>query len=108
MDALNLPALADELLAEAQSASSGRATRVIQRSDTGLRQLVLALATGQGLGDHQNPGHATLQVIRGAVTLSAGEESWSGESGDYLIIPLRTHDLNAHEDSVVMLTFVTA
>ena len=107
MEGLTLPAIAVQLLDEARAASSGRATKIIQRSDTGLRQLVLALRAGDGLGDHQNPGNATLQVLVGSVSLTAGEESWSGTSGDYLVIPLRTHDLTAHEDSVVMLTFVT-
>ncbi|GAA3611855.1 cupin domain-containing protein [Marihabitans asiaticum] len=107
MESLSITAVADELSGEAASASAGRSTRVITKSPGGLRQMLLALAAGRGLSEHQNPGQATLQVLRGAVRLTAGEESWDGSAGDYLVIPERTHDLQASEDSVVLLTFVT-
>lgn len=36
--------------------------------------------------------------------LTAGEDAWDGETGDYVVIPAQRHALHAIEDSVVMLT----
>jgi quercetin dioxygenase-like cupin family protein len=46
-------------------------------------------------------------VLSGEVRLSAGEESWSGTAGDYLVIPPVRHDLQAVGDAVVLLTVAT-
>lgn len=71
-----------------------------------LRQTVIALAAGRSLGEHDSPGEATLQVLAGTVRLTVGDEAWTGSTGDYLGIPPRRHDLEAVEDSAILLSIV--
>jgi quercetin dioxygenase-like cupin family protein len=103
----SLTELAAEHLAEAHSASSGRSSLTVYGGhEHSLRQTLIALAGGKSLGDHSNPGEATLQVLQGKVRLTTAEESWDGTAGDHLPIPEGTHGLEALEDSVVLLTVV--
>lgn len=105
MEPLSLTALADTHLAAAREAHSGRsATTVYGHATTSLRQTLIALAAGRELAEHDSPGEATLQVLVGHVTLSAGEQTWEGRTGDLLEIPDARHALAAHEDSAVLLT----
>ena len=105
MESLSLSELADEQLAAARAAHSGRAAHTIHGGhDHMLRQTVIALAAGRELAEHQSPGQATLQVLRGRVRLSTADDDWSGGAGDFLIIPPQRHGLHAEEDSVVLLT----
>ncbi|MDQ3359773.1 MAG: LuxR family transcriptional regulator, partial [Actinomycetota bacterium] len=62
------------------------------------------LVEGAVLAEHENPGEATVHVLRGRVRLLAGEVSWDGIAGDLLIIPDARHSLQALEDSAVLLT----
>jgi len=105
MESVSLTALTAEKLAEAQKSHSGRAAHTIHGGHTHeLRQTVLALLAGHDLSEHESPGEATLQVLRGHVRLSAGDDAWDGKTGDYVAIPAQRHALHAVEDSVVMLT----
>ncbi|HTQ18129.1 cupin domain-containing protein [Mycobacterium sp.] len=105
MESVSLTALTAEKLAEAQKSNSGRAAHTIHGGHTHeLRQTVLALLAGHDLSEHESPGEATLQVLRGHVRLSAGDDAWDGKTGDYVAIPAQRHALHAVEDSVVMLT----
>ncbi|MDO9495364.1 MAG: cupin domain-containing protein [Nocardioides sp.] len=108
MHAASLTALADSQLAAAREASSGRsAVTVFGGREHDLRQTLIALAEGHALGEHESPGEATLQVLRGRVRLSSAEEGWEGETGDLLVIPPARHDLAALTDCVVLLTVAT-
>jgi len=69
-----------------------------------LRQTLVALASGQIMDEHENPGEATLQVLAGRVRLVAGQTSWDGAPGDLLVIPQARHSVEAVDDSVVLLT----
>jgi quercetin dioxygenase-like cupin family protein len=101
----SLDALARELLAAATASSSGRAARTVHGGhEHVLRQTVIALAAGQTLTEHQNPGEATVYVLHGRVRLVAGAHSWEGRRGDLLIVPLASHSLEADENSAVLLT----
>ena len=105
METISLTGLAAEKLAEAQQSHSGRAAHTIHGGHTHeLRQTVVALLAGHELAEHESPGEATLQVLRGRVRLNAGSDSWDGETGDYVAIPAQRHALQAVEDSVVLLT----
>ena len=101
----SLTALVRHHLAIAVEASSGRSAHTIYGGhEHVLRQTLIALRAGAGLDEHENPGEATVQVLRGRVTLRAGDNSWNGSPGDLLTIPDSRHALEAVEDSVVLLT----
>ena len=105
MEGLSLGTLVDEHLTIAREHESGRSAVTIHGGrEHHLRQTLIALVGERALGEHESPGEATLQVLRGRVRLQAGEESWEGGTGDYLLIPASRHDLTALEDAAVLLT----
>ena len=115
MQAENLTEVAAAQVAAARAAGSGRSTQtVVGGQGRILRQAVMALAAGHGLGEHESPKEATLQVLVGRVRLTAGEQVWEGAAGDHLIIPDRRHDLlalcddTAHDDRYTRTVEYTA
>lgn len=105
MEKISLTALAREQLAAAHRAASGRSAHTVYGGhEHALRQTLVALTAGSALSDHESPGEATLQVLRGRVRLTSPETSWDGAPGDHLVIPPNRHGLEAVEDSVVLLT----
>lgn len=109
MESTSLSTLSDELLGLAHAASAGRASRTVHGgADHALRQTLLALADGRALAEHESPGEATLQVLRGRLRLTVGGDSWEGVAGDLVTIPPARHALTALEDSVGLLTVVAA
>ncbi len=105
MDAVSLTSSAEEHLELARSAPAGRSAHTVHGGhENRLRQTLIALAAGHRLGEHDSPGEATLQVLRGSVALHAGDDTWTGTAGDLLVIPAVRHDLEATEDAVVLLT----
>lgn len=107
MSPINLHTLAQTLIDEARSHSSGRQATTFHGSPGGsLSQIVLALVKGRALSEHENPGQATLQVISGRVTISTSAQTYAMDAGDFMVIPLERHDLVAVEDAVVVLTVV--
>lgn len=108
MDSVSLTTLVDEHLAAAKTAHSGRSAHTVHGGhDKHLRQTLVALAAGNGLAEHESPGEATLQVLRGRVRLSAGDDAVEGVTGDLLVVPDARHALDALEDSAVLLTVRT-
>ncbi|MFE9023952.1 cupin domain-containing protein [Streptomyces sp. NPDC007808] len=105
MQKLSLDALARQHLERATAASTGRsATTVYGGHEHVLRQTVLALTAGTVLAEHENPGEATLLVLRGRVRLTSGGTAWDGRTGDLIAIPPARHSLQAIEDAAVLLT----
>src|SRR3954469_9452803 len=105
MDKLSLDALARERVEEAVRVTSGRSSETVYAGhEKTLRQTVIALRAGCSLDEHENPGEATLQVLNGRVTLTAGDVTWEGRRGDLIVIPQSRHALSALEDSAVLLT----
>jgi quercetin dioxygenase-like cupin family protein len=105
MQKSSLTALARQQLDLAHTSSSGRSSSTVYGGhEHQLRQTLIALTAGQMLNEHENPGEATVHVLRGRVRLRAGETFWDGASGDLLIVPDRRHSLEALEDAAVLLT----
>ena len=103
----SLTALSREQLKLAKSSSNGRsASTVYGGHEHVLRQTMIALVGGQRLSEHENPGEATVHVLHGRVRLGAGDNRWDGSPGDLIVVPDARHDLEALEDSVVLLTVV--
>jgi quercetin dioxygenase-like cupin family protein len=105
MQKISIDALARQQIAAAVAAPSGRAAdTAFGGHEKRLRQTVRAFRGGTQLSEHQNPGEATVYVVKGSVTLRAGGESWQGKAGDLLIVPDGLHSLEAEEDSAVLMT----
>ncbi|RRO15744.1 cupin domain-containing protein [Saccharopolyspora rhizosphaerae] len=105
MEPVSLTAVADEQLAAARQASSGRAARTLHGGQGArLRQAVLALLAGQELAEHENPGEATLHVLRGRIRLRTATETCDAAAGDHVVIPPARHAVEALDDAAVLLT----
>ena len=105
MEKFSLDAIAREQAKRAAAASSGRSAETVYGGhEHTLRQTVVALTAGSALAEHENPGEATVQVLRGRVRLTAGTVTWDGRTGDLLVVPNARHALQALQDAVVLLT----
>ena len=102
---LSLEAAAREQLQRASTEDSGRSARTVYGGHEHLlRQTPIALVAGAGLGEHANPGEATVHVLQGRVRLSTDSSSWDGRRGDLIVVPDDRHRLEALEDSAILLT----
>ena len=105
MESTSLTGLASEQLGLARDHHSGRSAKTIHGGhEHFMRQTLIALASGHGLGEHDSPPEATLQVLTGRVRLRAQSDEWEGQAGDFVVIPSERHSLDALEDSAVLLT----
>ena len=105
MDTFSLPELIAEQIDLAEKASSGRSAHTIYGGHQHtLRQTLIALAQGQMLEEHENPGEATLHILHGEVRLRTAGQSFDGATGDLFIIPDSRHSLEALRTAAVLLT----
>jgi quercetin dioxygenase-like cupin family protein len=105
MESLSLTAVADEQLARARQSNSGRSAQTIYGGhEHFLRQTVIAVVAGRETSDHYGPGEATLQVLQGRVTVTVGDDSWTGAVGDFVVLPAPLQSVLAVDDSVMLLS----
>lgn len=104
MQRISLEALARQQLELAASHGGRAADTVVGGHERVLRQTVVGLLAGSVLQEHNNPGEATVYVLRGRVRMDSGDASWEGRAGDLLKVPDARHGLEALEDSAVLLT----
>lgn len=105
--AISFELLADELVTEAATAPAGRAARTIFGGrGSRLRQTMIALSAGVRLDEHQNPGEATLLVVRGRVAMGWQGGTRFAAAGDFLVVHDGPHWVTADEVSVFLLTAV--
>jgi quercetin dioxygenase-like cupin family protein len=98
-----LAELADDLVADLANHPAGRTARTILSGPV-MRAVVIAIAEGAEMAEHDSPPAATLQVVRGHVTLRTGDRQWSALAGELVPIPPQRHSVVAHTDSAVLLT----
>jgi quercetin dioxygenase-like cupin family protein len=105
MEKTSLQALARQQIQSARSAGGGHAAdTVFGGHEKVLRQTVIGMVSGARLGEHENPGEATVLVLSGRVRLVAGDVSWEGRRDDLIIVPESRHSVEALEDSAILLT----
>jgi quercetin dioxygenase-like cupin family protein len=102
-DLVVLSDLADALIADLRHHPAGRTAKTIL-SGTVMRAVVIALKEGAEMSEHDSPAAATLYVIRGKVTLRAGERDWPVHPGELIPVPPQRHSVEAHADSAILLT----
>jgi quercetin dioxygenase-like cupin family protein len=105
MNKLSLDAVARQQLERAATSTSGRSAETVYGGhERSLRQTVIAMTAGAELAEHENPGEATVVVLSGRVELIGQDTSWSGRTGDLIVVPDHRHSLRALESSAVLLT----
>ncbi|MGH3369506.1 MAG: hypothetical protein ACRDPR_05855, partial [Nocardioidaceae bacterium] len=98
-----LSELAEALVADLHNHPAGRTARTVL-SGPMMRAVVIALAAGAEMAEHEAPPAATLYVVKGKVTLRAGDRSWPLYPGQLVPIPPARHSVEAHADSAILLT----
>jgi quercetin dioxygenase-like cupin family protein len=110
--AVELDMLADYLLDEASTNPQRRASQRIGLDHQHLRITAIGFATGAELPEHQNPGEALLQVVRGRIRLSEGPRvnparALDVGAGTIARVPDGVHRLEALEPSMVVLISIS-
>ncbi|WP_380278285.1 cupin [Kitasatospora purpeofusca] len=103
---VDLEQLVAEHAALAAESPHGRSAHLVLH-DGVLRQTVIALTAGTSLDEHNAPAAASVQVLRGRVSLTIAGRREELSTGQLQAVPQERHGLLAHIDSVVLLTAVT-
>lgn len=107
MTLISLPALHEELRAEAEAAGTPIARRHIT-AGARLQQLAIWLPAGGMLPEHGNPGEARLHLLSGRVRFIEidDERTHTLSAGDLFAVPDALHRVEADTESLLLLSFV--
>ena len=98
-----LTEVAAQLIADLPRHTTGRAARTVLSGPL-MRAVVIAMADGTEMAEHEAPKAATLYCIAGQVTLRSGGDEWPLAAGQLVPIPQARHAVEAHADSALLLT----
>ena len=99
---IDLPSRAAEL--RALLPGHGRRSETVYK-EAGLTLVLIALEPNDTIPPHAAGGSTTVHVLEGAVTLTAGGASADLGAGQIAAFgPGVTHDVHAHEESLLLLT----
>lgn len=98
-----LAEVAEELVADLPRHAAGRTARTVLSGPV-MRAVVIALADGAEMAEHDAPPAATLFCITGRVTLRSGDREWPVGAGQLVPIPPTRHSVAAHGDAALLLT----
>ncbi len=97
--------VAQTQLKNARTNGSGRSSATVYKGPH-LTHTIVALTDGTELGEHDNPGEATAQVLVGRMELHSGNDTWECVAGNLLVIPQAKHSVRAIGDCAFLLTVV--
>ena len=90
----------------ARNDAHGRSADILVH-DGPLRQTLVAIVAGTGLGEHNSPPAASMQILHGRVKVTADEGEVVLNVGELRGLTHHRHSVTAIEDSVFILTTVT-
>lgn len=95
-----------DLAAEAEIPAEGTLSRVLYKDDS-IRVVIFAFDTGQELTEHTASVDAVIQVVKGRLRLTLGDETVETGPGSWVHMPphLR-HSVLALEPSVMLLSML--
>ncbi len=95
-----------DLATEVEIPQNGTLSRVLYKDDQ-LRLVVFAFDAGQELTEHTAAVPALVQVIRGRLHLTVGDEEVTAHPGTWIRLPANApHSVRALEPSVMLLTML--
>lgn len=95
-----------DIAAEVEIPSNGTLSRVLYKDDS-IRLVVFAFDTDQELTEHTASRPALIQVVRGRVHVTLGEDTMTATPGAWIRMPAKLpHSVQALEPSVMLLTLL--
>jgi len=95
-----------DIAAEVEIPSDGTLSRVLYKDDA-IRLVVFAFDADQELTEHTASRPALIQVIRGRLHLTLGDDEVTAAPGSWLRMPARLpHSVRALEPSIMLLTLL--
>lgn len=95
-----------DLAAELEIPKDGTLSRVLYRDDR-LRVVGFAFDADQELTEHSSALPVVIQVVRGRIALTLGEEKTEATPGAWIHLPARLpHTVRALEPTIMLLTML--
>lgn len=100
------PTVLADVAAELEIPTDGTLSRVLYRDDR-IRVVGFAFDAGQELTDHSSALPVVIQVVRGRLALTLGEESTEAGPASWIHLPARLpHSVRALEPTIMLLTML--